>query len=552
MGGVPDLRFLPRQEGSVKLLKGIVLGSVLLSAGHAAAEEDTSSEIRMLKTKLKQLEERVDSKVARVTAASPVPYTKVPTVACPDGKICYKGVTLTLGGWVDLTDIYRTRSLASDVGSVYNSIPFRNNGGYGVQENKFSARTSRFSLLAEGDANPATHFAGYGEFDFESAGSTSNTVATNSFTLRMRQLSLNIDRKDIGFHVLAGQTWSLNAPSKSGIDPRGIDAPGVIDFENVPGLMAARLPGIRLTQELGPGVQIAVAAENAQTSFFGGDGANQGNLGNGVAQNGINNGFTGATATTAAAFNSGILLGQTSPGGGFFNPLTNVSLNRVPDVTAKIAFDPNFGGNRFHFEAWGTYREFYDQVTPTSGAGFGTSHSNTTTSFAYGAHINMDLVPKTLELQASVSNGAQGRYSASPLPDATLRQDGTIQALPIFSAQAGLIWHTTPLLDLYSYYGLEQTKATFSNSAGGAFGYGNPLYNNTGCNTPGSATCNGNTSKVQQFTAGYFYTLYQGRFGAVKLGTQYSYTQRFAFEGVGGAPKTDDHIIMSNFRYYPF
>jgi outer membrane murein-binding lipoprotein Lpp len=541
----------------VKLLKGIVLGSVLLSAGHAAAEEDTSSEIRMLKTKLKQLEERVDSKVARVTAASPAPYTKVPTVVCPDGKICYKGITLTLGGWVDLTDIYRTRSLASDVGSVYNAIPLRNNGGFGVQENKFSARTSRFSVLAEGDANPVTHFSGYAEVDFESAGSTSNTVTTNSFTERMRQLSFSIDRKDLGFHVLAGQSWSLNAPSKSGIDPRGVDAPGVIDFESVPGFMAARLPGIRLTQELGSGVQVAIAAENAQTSFFGGDGANQGNLGSGVATNaatvggGTNNGTI--VGGTRAAFNTGILIGQTSPGGGFFNPLTNVSLNRVPDVTAKIAFDPNFGGNRFHFEAWGTYREFYDQVTPTTGQpGFGTSHSNTTETFAYGGHINMDLVPKTLELQASVSNGAQGRYSASPLPDATLTQDGTIQVIPIFSAQAGLIWHTTPILDLYSYYGLEQAKATFSNSTNGAFGYGNPLYDNTGCNTPGSANCNGNTSKVQQFTAGYFYTMYQGRFGAIKLGTEYSYTQRFTFAGVGGAPKTDDHIIMSNFRYYPF
>jgi hypothetical protein len=38
----------------------------------------------------------------------------------------------------------------------------------------------------------------------------------------------------------------------------------------------------------------------------------------------------------------------------------------------------------------------------------------------------------------------------------------------------------------------------------------------------------------------------------VKAGVQYSYNQRLAFEGVGGAPKTDDSIVMSQIRYYPF
>jgi len=241
----------------VKLLKGIVLGSALLSAGHAIAEEDSSAELRALKAKLKQLEERVDGQNRMaMAAAKPVPYTKAPAAygVCPDGKICYKGVTLTLGGWFDLTDYYRTRSLASDVGSIYNSIPLPQNRGYNVGENKFSARTSRMSMLVEGDANATTHFAGYGELDFESASATSNTVTTNSFTSRMRQFSIEVDRKDLGFHLLAGQTWSLNAPSKSGIDPRGVDAPGVLDFESVPGFMAARQPGIRVWQELGSNV----------------------------------------------------------------------------------------------------------------------------------------------------------------------------------------------------------------------------------------------------------------------------------------------------------
>ena len=94
------------------------------------------------------------------------------------------------------------------------------------------------------------------------AAQTANSVATNSFNPRMRQMSLEIDRTDLGLHLLAGQSWSLNAPNKAGIDPRGVDAPGVIDFESVPGFLAARQPGIRVWQDIGPEFKIAASAEN--------------------------------------------------------------------------------------------------------------------------------------------------------------------------------------------------------------------------------------------------------------------------------------------------
>jgi hypothetical protein len=118
----------------------------------------------------------------------------------------------------------------------------------------------------------------------------------------------------------------------------------------------------------------------------------------------------------------------------------------------------------------------------------------------------------------------------------------------------GLIWHTLPTLDIYTYAGLEKTDAAFANVGTVPFGYGNPLYNNTGCNVENSpaATCNGNTREIRQITAGFYDTIYQGTYGTVKAGVQYSYNQRLAFVGVGGAPRTDDSIVMSQIRYYPF
>jgi hypothetical protein len=259
----------------VRLLKCVLVGGALVAASQAFAEEDTATEIRLLKAKLKQLEQRVEVQgqrekqyqaQAKALGPAPLPY-KAAAASCPDGKVCYKGVTLTFGGWVDLTDIYRTRNLASDTGSVYNFIPFAQSKNFFTPESRFSARQSRFSVLAEGDVGADTHLAGYGEIDFEGAAQTANSVATNSFNPRMRQMSLELDRTDLGFHVLAGQTWSLNAPSKVGIDPRGVDAPGVIDFESVPGFLAARQPGIRVWQDIGPEFKIAASAENPQTRF---------------------------------------------------------------------------------------------------------------------------------------------------------------------------------------------------------------------------------------------------------------------------------------------
>ena len=200
----------------MRLLKCVLVGGILVSAGQAYADDDAVSEIRALKAKLKQLEQRVDDqgRKEKVFEAQAKPLPGVPGTykapafdPCPTGKLCYKGgVTLIFGGWIDLTGIYRTRNLASDTGSVYNFIPFPQAKNFNTPESRFSSRQTRFSVLAEGDPFADTHIAGYGEIDFEGAAQTASSVATNSFNPRMRQLSVTFDRTDLGFHVLAGQT----------------------------------------------------------------------------------------------------------------------------------------------------------------------------------------------------------------------------------------------------------------------------------------------------------------------------------------------------------
>jgi hypothetical protein len=522
----------------VRVIYGLILGCLAAYSGQARANDDLSAELLSLKARLKELQQRVDVEARKTRqvelaqskiGAMPATYKTPPIDNCAAGKICYKGVTLTFGGWIDLTGIYRSRNIASDTGSVYNFIPYPQSRNFYFPETRFSARQSRLSVLAEGNVDLDTHLAGYGEIDFEGAAQTASAVATNSFNPRMRQLSLEIDRTDLGLHFLAGQSWSLNAPSKSGIDPRGVDAPGVIDFESVPGFLAARQPGLRIWTDIGPEFKLAASIENPQTAFFGGN--------------------TPTVGTPAVGpqgvLNPNLQVNLTGPGGSFFNNLNNLSLNQVPDATVKAAWDPRLGPSKLHIEAWALYRQLFDRFN-------GANHAYDTTSF--GGHVFAELIPKTLDLQLYASRGVLGRFTATPFPDAAVAQDGTLLPLTITAAAAGLIWHATPSLDVYSYAGLERAKANFSNVGTVPFGYGNPLYNNTGCfteNTP-AATCNGNTKEVRQVTAGVYNTIYQGNYGTVKAGLQYSYTQRFAFDGVGGAPKTDDHIVMTQIRYYPF
>ena len=518
---------------------GLMLGLLAACSGQARADDNVTTELQALKAKLKELQQKVDLEARKTRQVEAVQakvmpmsgtYKALPVESCGGGKICYKGVTLTFGGWVDLTGIYRSRNIASDTGSVYNFIPYQQAHNFYVPETRFSARQSRFSVLAEGNADPDTHLAGYGEIDFEGAAQTASSVATNSFNPRMRQLSLEVDRTDLGLHFLAGQSWSLNSPGKAGIDSHGVDAPGVIDFESVPGFISARQPGLRVWKDHRAGVQAGRVRRKCRRP--------------------PSSAATSPTVGTPAVGPQGVLnpnlqVNLTGPGGSFFNNLNNVSLNQVPDVTVKAAWDPRLGPYKLHVEAWALYRQLFDRFN-------GANHTYDTGSF--GGHIFAELIPKTLDLQLYGSHGVLGRFTQTPFPDAAVAQDGTVLPLTITAATVGLVWHATPSLDVYSYAGLEKAKANFANVGTTPFGYGNPLYNNTGCfteNTP-AATCNGNTKEVRQITAGIYDTIYQGNYGTLKAGVQYSYTQRFAFAGVGGAPKTDDNIVMTQIRYYPF
>jgi hypothetical protein len=160
------------------------------------------------------------------------------------------------------------------------------------------------------------------------------------------------------------------------------------------------------------------------------------------------------------------------------------------------------------------------------------------------------VVPNWFDLQASGLTGKGiGRYGSGQLPDVTFDTHGVIRPIEETIVLVGGIVHATRTLDLWAYGGEEHDNRT----AYGSIGYGNPLAVNTGCETEGSAlTCTGNTRLLGELSTGFWQKLYVGPWGQARVGLQYSYIERNAFSGVGGAPDAHENMLYTSFRYYPF
>jgi hypothetical protein len=259
-------------------------------------------------------------------ATAPAPPPEPPL---PQGAFRVGGLTVTLGGFAALEGIYRSRNEASSINSNFNGIPLRNSPNFYIPEYRESAQQSRFSLLTEGQLSAAEKLTGYLETDFLSAGSSSNSNESNSYTLRLRQFWGSYDNTDLGLHIMGGQGWSLATMYKIGLIPRQENVPLTIDAQYVVGFDWARQPELRIAKDFDDHmIWTGLSFESPQTTFGSAAGPNC---------------LTGAQATTATG---GGTLEFTQCGGSNVNPIQAYSDNIAPDIIAKIAADPGWG----HYE----------------------------------------------------------------------------------------------------------------------------------------------------------------------------------------------------------
>jgi hypothetical protein len=252
--------------------------------------------------------------------------------------------------------------------------------------------------------------------------------------------------------------------------------------------------------------------------------------------------------------------------------VNNFNTETAPDIIGKVAFDPAEGWG--HFEAVGLVRFFTDSVftctvvnangtCPLATNNLGSANSHITTGWGVGGSALLPVVPKYLDLQGSVLYGQGiGRYGESQLSDVVVASDGTLSPITALQVLVGAVAHPWEGFDLYGYAGFERADANLFTSAAGVIGFGNPNVVNTGCGivtassfTGGTSNCAAVNKEVDMIAAGFWQNLYKGSYGRVAVGAQYEYVQRKSFDtvpGNGGAVSTNNNILLSSLRYYPF
>ncbi len=448
--------------------------------------------------------------------------------------IYFKGVKITPGGFVEAAGIYREHNLASDVATPFNAIPYAVTRAGHAEELRASARQSRITGLVEGNVNPDIKLSMYGEFDFLGAAQTANLNESDSFNLRTRVIYGTLDFADEGWHLLAGDEWSLATMNSHGITPRNEVLPPTIDAQYNVGFVWARQPQFRITKDfLNHSLWAAVSVENPQTTFGGSAPTAAGVLTT------INNGsnyYAGDTGTLATTTVNGVVTAVSGVA-----PATQ-SLNHIPDVIGKLAAEEDVYGHHMHAEVFGMYRSFYEQ--------FGDLKSNNIDAGSVGGGFAAQVLPDLFDVQVTgITGNGVGRYGTSQLPDVAFTPSGKITAIQETAGLVTATVHATKTLDL-NFIGGEEHDVR---PDGGHGSYGSFTAVNTGCGIEASAlTCTGNARMLSELTFSAWDKVYTGPFGQLRVGLQYSYVAREGFGGVGGAPEAHDNMIMTSFRYYPF
>ncbi len=473
----------------------------------------------------------------------------------------YKGITITPGGFAAAEFVRRSRALAADINTPFNSVTMPGASQNSLSEFFGSGRQSRITALAEGRLKSAK-LSGYVEADFLSAGVTSNNNESNSYTLRQRQ-AWGQAALDNGFTFTGGQMWSLVTETKHGMDNRTEAVPMTIDPQYTVGFSWARQYGLRVSKNFGNKVWLAAALENAQATISSHNNADNFLVGSQGASGGLYNAGASASATGTAA------------------NLANYSFNPSPDIIVKAAFEPGFG----HYEVFGIYSRFRDRVFPCGEVATATTLCGgstvagpnalgatnvSTNGGGVGANVRWSFANKHLDfgLHGLTGRGI-GRYGTGGLPDAAVYVNGGLDLIRSYQGLATLEWHGKKL-DVYLNGGAEYAgrAASYDPIENKFIGYGSPFFPNKGCFSetapvvgsgffPGSlSSCTSDTRILMEGTAGFWYRLYSGPKGRFQYGGQYSYVTRETWSGtgftpgIGVSPSGMDNMVFTSFRYY--
>lgn len=457
------------------------------------------------------------------------------SIANPD-QINFKGVTISpTGSFLAAESVWRQGATGGDINTPFTGIPINNSDASQLSEFFGSGRQSRIAIKAIGKL-PKLTLTGYYELDWLSAGVTSNNNQSNSYTLRQRQLWGDAKTAN-GWDFSGGQGWSLVTETTAGLT-RGTEIlPATIDAQYTAGFMWGRQESFRMSKDIHKKLFIGASIENAEML-------------NPAGQN----------------LPTNYLFGSTGTGGGLYNLNANYSFNYTPDFVVKVAIEPGWG----HWELIGIERNFRNRIYPNSPSGNG-AYNDKQMAAGIGGGFRGPLFNKTVTIGLKGLWGqGVGRYGSSTIADVTVRPNGQLSPLHGFSALSTVELNPTSRLNIYLNYGADYIDRNYVLNGTTQVGYGTRSVNMSGCatetfnGTTGAgggaaitpANCGGSTKDVQEFTAGYWFNIYNGPKGRLRQGLQYAWFERDLWSGAGGTTnpgggaKGVDNMVFTSLRYY--
>lgn len=524
-----DAQLKQAQQAAAEAQASAAKAQAAVEAQQQAATENTAAvtTLQSTVTDMKAANASVVSSLTDETAAIKK------SIDSPD-VLHYRGVTLSpAGSFVAGETVWRQGATGGDINTALTGVPLANSQASQLSEFFGSGRQSRIALKAVGKL-PKMTLTGYYEADWLSSGTTSNNNQSNSYTLRQRQIWGDAKLNN-GWDFSAGTGWSLAAETTSGLT-RGTEIlPATIDAQYSAGFVWSRQYSFRFSKNIGKKIFLGASVENAEML-------------NPSGQN----------------LPTNYLFGSTGTGGGLYNSTANYSFNYTPDFVMKIAVEPGWG----HWEVLGIERNFRDRIYPTSGSPYNDKEA----AGGIGGGFRGPLAGKkvTIGLKGLWGYGV-GRYGSSTIADATLRPSGQLDPLKGFSALSTIEANPTNRLNLYFNYGGDYIYRDYVLNGATQVGYGTTTANMSGCLTEPTtvssagaaggaaiapANCGGSNKDVQEFTAGYWYNIYNGSKGRFRQGFTYENIRRDLWSGNGGSTNPGggahgtDSMVFTSLRYY--
>jgi hypothetical protein len=417
---------------------------------------------------------------------------------------------LLIGGFMDMTGIFRSTNTGNGLGTNFSNFPFTTvpagtpNPTGNLAESRFSAQNSRITLQATSKVG-ASSVKGYLEADFLGNTAQNLNVTSNSNGLRMRLYWVQFQSGK--FEFLGGQSWSFLVPNRNGLSPMPGDLfySQDVDTNYQMGLTWGRTPGFRFIYHASDVVSAGVALENPEQ-------------------------YVGSATVLPAAFVAGeVNTGSGSSAVGSSSPTPNP----YPDIIGKIAFDPKTGKTHQHIDA-AVLVSGYKTYNPT------TDSSSTTTGSGESINAVLEPVPNFRVILTNYFSKGGGRYIANTnIPDFIVNPDFSMSTVKSWSGIYGAEVTAAKTL-LYGYYSLAQVDAntTFDKNGTTPIGYG----------LAGSQTAN---HKIQESTFGITQTFFRDpKIGGMQLMFQYSYLKRTPFSVPPNTPANATmNMVYINVRY---